>query len=248
LPPCEEDQVEAIFRDVHEAAAQYGIALVGGHTEITHGLDRPVIVTTMMGLADRLVTAADAQAGDALILTKGIAIEGAAVMAREIGAGQSRDAGSSAAAEVAPEVLRRAAGYLEEPGISVVAEARVAVRHGARALHDPTEGGLITGIWEMAEASGLGVEVDCDRVPILPEAAALCSANGLDVFRTLASGALLIACPVEQSATLLAALREEGISATTIGRFVRGSRTLRRADEVVPLEPSAQDELTKLFA
>lgn len=245
LPPCEEDQVASIFRDLHEAASKDGIALVGGHTEITHGLDRPVVVTTMMGLAERLLTSADAQEGDALLLTKGVALEGAAVLAREVVEGGSGR--TPLVLPLASEVVRRAAGYLDDPGISVVAEARLAVRHAAHALHDPTEGGLVTGIWEMAEAAGLGVEVDLDRVPVLPEADALCRAYGLDVFRTLASGALLIACPAESTEALLAALEQHTIAATQIGRFVRGSRTLRTGGRVAPLEPSAQDELTKVF-
>lgn len=247
LPPCEEERVEAIFRDLHAAAAKYGIALIGGHTEITHGLDRPVVVTTMMGPAERLVTAADAQVGDEVILTKGIAIEGAAVVAREMGEGGPLRGRSGAAAALPAEVVQRAAGYLDDPGISVVAEARLAVCHGAHALHDPTEGGLVTGLWEMAEASGLGMEADLDRVAVLPDAETLCGAFGLDVFRTLASGALLIACPAEGVEALLAALAAEGIAAGSIGRFVRGGRTLRQGGRVFPLRPSAQDELTKLF-
>lgn len=247
LPPCEAEQVEGIFRDLHAAAAEYGIALIGGHTEIAHGLDRPVVVTTMMGLAERLVTAADARAGDEVILTKGVALEGAAVVAREMGERGALRARPEAASALPTDVIQRAAGYLDDPGISVVAEARLAVHHGAHALHDPTEGGLVTGLWEMAEASGLGVEADLDQVAVLPDAEALCCAFGLDVFRTLASGALLIACPRERLEGLLAALAAEQIAAKSIGRFVHGSRTLRKGGRVFALRPSAQDELTKLF-
>jgi len=195
------------------------VTLVGGHTEVTGGLDRPIVVGSMLGEVDRsrAVRSGGALAGDDLLLTRGIAVEGTAVLAREA-------APVLAARGVAPDLIERAQGFLFSPGISVVAAARalcdaVPPPDGLHSLHDPTEGGLASGVWEVVEASGLGATIERGAIEVLPETQAICDALALDPYGLLASGALLAAVAPEATATALAALERKGIPARVIGRL-----------------------------
>ena len=217
-----EEQAAEVFRQVVEACEGLEIELVGGHTEITYGLHRPIVVGAMLGEVGReaLVQPAGAREGDALILTKGIAIEGTAVLAREAG---ERLEGLG----VPGPTLEKAKRYIFEPGISVVPEAVTACRAvgaaggAVHAMHDPTEGGLATALYELAEASGLGVTVEEDTITVLPETQAICSAASLSPQGLLASGALLIVVAEGDCGTALAALTEAGIEARRIGAMAK---------------------------
>jgi len=228
LPPCGPELPRRIFADIHKSCRKLGVAVTGGHTEVTVGLDRPIIVHS-----------GGARAGHLLVATKGIVIEGTALIALE--------KADALAGKVSAACLRRAARFLTRPGISVVPEAVEAARLGARAMHDPTEGGLLTGIWEMAEAGRLGVEVDLEAVPVRPESIELCGHFGLDPYYTLTSGTLLAAMPKAKAPALLDRLRRKRIRAAIIGRFTKRARTVRSASGTKPLEPRARDEITRLF-
>jgi hydrogenase expression/formation protein HypE len=205
-----EELVESHFRELRDACLQRGISLVGGHTEITFGLGRPILVGVLIGEVEgsRLLRPGAARAGDRLILTKAIAIEGTALVARELG-GRLRQT-------VDPEIVERAAGFLVEPGISVAAEAMALLdAGGVRALHDPTEGGLATGVRELALAAGCGATIDRAAVPIMPETAAIADALGLDPLGMLASGSLLAAAEPSAVERLLGI----GFAVTPIGEL-----------------------------
>jgi hydrogenase expression/formation protein HypE len=236
--------VEEIFSQVSQACQALDIVLCGGHTEITYGLDRPVAVGLMLGEVEPgdLVCSAGALAGDEVILTKGIAIEGTAVLAQEMG--------DRLAAQVGNELVTCAREFLKDPGISVVRDARVVCRVGRpHAMHDPTEGGLATGLWELAQASAKGIIVDLARIHLFPETAALCQALDLDPLGLLASGALLVAAGAEESARMIEALASAGIGAEVIGRVVDGPPAVRMktAGGLVPLPAFERDELARLF-
>jgi hydrogenase expression/formation protein HypE len=166
-----EQLAEEIFAQIHTACAAIGVSLVGGHTEITHGLDRPIVVGAMLGEAahEQLVIPSGARPGDAILLTKGIAVEGTAIMAREK-ANELREFDAA--------FLERCRNFLTEPGLSVVRDAAIATSAGrVHAMHDPTEGGLATGLYELAQASGLGLMIEADAVPVYLETQALCRAS-----------------------------------------------------------------------
>ncbi|HNS51049.1 MAG TPA: AIR synthase family protein [Anaerolineae bacterium] len=237
--------VEAIMAQVAGACQPLGIALCGGHTEITYGLDRPIAVGSMLGEVekDALVQTAGALVGDDIVLTKGIAIEGTAVLARE--------AADRIAAQVGTDVLDRARRLLSEPGISVVRDAQIVQRVGRpHAMHDPTEGGLATGLWELALASGKGIVVDMAHVPLFPETQVLCCALGLDALGLIASGALLIAAAPEESGRMVHSLQEAGIRASVIGRVVDGPAEVRVTSPSgpQPLRMFERDELARVFS
>jgi hydrogenase expression/formation protein HypE len=236
--------VDTIFAQMAEACAHLDVTLAGGHTEITYGLDRPVIVGHMLGevAPDRFVATAGVCPGDEIILTKGVAVEATAIIAREKADELSQVFGT--------EYLARCRGFLHDPGISVVRDAQVALAAGrVHAMHDPTEGGLVTGLWEMSMASGVGLEIDEAAIPILPETAALCAQFGLDPLGVIASGSLLIACPPSETEAILGALRREGIPAAHLGRAVEGGPgcTLLGPDSSRPLPTFDRDEIARLF-
>lgn len=236
---------EAIYEQIAAACAELGVALAGGHTEITVGLNRPIISGTMLGevAPERLVRSSGVQPGDDLVLLGRVPIEGTALIARERGADLLMRGFDAA-------LLRRAQSFLHDPGISVVRAARLAM-HAAEihAMHDPTEGGLATGIWEMAQASGVGVAVDFDAVLVPAESQALCAAYGLDPLGVIASGALLAALPPDESGRLLAACQAAGIPAQVIGRATArgGALSARRGGVAAPYPQFAVDEIAQLF-
>jgi len=247
LPPeqATPELAEDIFRSIHEAAESLGVLVCGGHTEITPGVDRPIVVGHMLGEVERnrLVRPSGLRSGDVLLLTKGLGIEATALIAGERGV-QLRQQGYG------EDVIERCRSFLHEPGISVVRDARVATAAGqVRALHDPTEGGVATGLAELAAASGVGIEVDAEAMPIAPVTARLCAEFGLDPLGVISSGALLIGCDPDAEGPILSALAQAGIAAARIGRAHPpgfGLR-LRRQGELVPLPCFAADEITRLF-
>ncbi len=239
----DEALVDDIFDQIAHTCDRLDIALVGGHTEITHGLDRPVIAGFMLGevAPDVLVRPDGAQPGDALLLTKGIAVEGTAIIARERAAHIEG---------VDPALVRRSRGFLHQPGISVLQDAAIAVEAGdIHAMHDPTEGGLATGLWELAEAAQVGLVVDEDAIPIFEETTALCQALDLDPLGLIASGALLLAVAAGDADAVRKALDEAGINAARIGCVVEREEgsVLRRAGDERPLPRFERDEIAQLF-
>jgi len=238
------DLAEEIFEQIRSACDELGIVPVGGHTEITIGLDRPVIAGAMLGetTADALVRPDGAQPGDHLVLTKAIAIEGTALLARDA-PDALRDRG------VPEDVIEASARLLIEPGISVVREALAScAATRVHALHDPTEGGLATALLELSQAAGLQVRVRRDAVPVLAETATVCSALGLDPLGLLASGALLIAVAADDCDGVRAAVRAEGIEATCIGDLasVEGGGIIDSWSQE-PLPRFERDELARFL-
>jgi len=236
---------EALFAQVVTACEEIGVSLVGGHTEVTAGLDRPIAIGVMVGEvpADRVIRTAGAKVGDAVILTKGIAIEGTALLAREF-APRLRARGYGEA------FLTRARGYLRDPGIGVLRDARVAVAAApVTAMHDPTEGGLATGLHELAAAAGVGLRIKATAIPVLSEAAALCKEFGLDPLGTIASGALLVTCPEAAVADLVQALQGSGILAGRIGQVLPPEEGVMLVTPAGarPLPVFARDEIARVF-
>ncbi len=247
LPEQHTDEalVTTIFNQIDNACAEIGCTVIGGHTEITFGLDRPIVVGQMLGevAREKLVTTGGAQVGDALLLTKGIAIEGTALLARE-------RAAELQARGVPAERLARASNLLFTPGISIVREALAANAVAqVHAMHDPTEGGLATGIAEIAQAADVGVYLERAAIPILPECAVVCAALDIDPLGTLASGALLLAVAPVDTPRVIQALAQENIPCTQIGRVVPRDQGIRlgTGDGIIDWPTFARDELTRVL-
>ncbi len=241
----EAEQVREVFSQLTATCKELGITLIGGHTEITYGIDRPLAVGAMLGEVDkdRVVLTSGAKPGDAIVITKGIAVEGTAILAREA-------SDELAANGVGADVIARAAEFLFSPGISVVRDASIAVDAvSVHAMHDPTEGGLVGGLLEMALGAGVGLEIDRDRIPVLPETKAVCDALGLDPLGLIASGSLLAAVAPADVARLTSALGDAGIAAFEIGRVTDKSQGLQMltGHGDVALPRFERDELARFF-
>ncbi|SIQ77895.1 hydrogenase expression/formation protein HypE [Haladaptatus litoreus] len=223
------ETLDVVTQQIDDAARDLGVAIVGGHSEYAPDLSRPMVTMTCMGLTDEFVPTAGAKPGDRLILTKGAGIEGTAILATDF-----RD-------EVG-ENANRGESFFEE--ISVVEDARICREH-ATAMHDPTEGGVVTGLLEMAEASGVRLEVAREDVPVRDVTRKFCDTMGVDPLRIFGSGALLAAVPEEAVSAVLSDLRGAGISADEIGRVVDGDGELVVDEEVVSEPP--RDDLYHLW-
>lgn len=220
LPEGRSDEalVRAISDQIFSACAQHRISVLGGHTEVTHGIDRPLLASTLIGevAKERLITPRGALPGDALLLTKGIPIEATALLAREFP--------RRLQAQFSPAEIAEAADFLHQPGISVLKDAQIAVQAGqVTAMHDPTEGGLSAALWEMAQACGHDIAFRPSAVPIPALSARICRHFELDPFATIASGALLLASRPADADAILAALHQNGIAASRIGEIVPGN-------------------------
>ena len=230
--------IMGIARDIDAACRALGVAVTGGHTEVTDAVTRPVVAGDMQGLllASRIITAGGARAGDRLLLTKAAGIEGTTVLAHER---------AEALARVLPPALLGAARRLRyRPGISVVPEALVAARHGASAMHDPTEGGVRAGLHEIAFASRVRIDVDLDRIAVLPPTARICRHYAIDPLGLIGSGALLVAAPAARVSSLLRAWARRGIAGRVIGSIAsgRGVRAVRH-EHRVPFPWLVRDEI-----
>jgi len=241
------ESVEALFEDLSSACSELGISVCGGHTEVTLGLDRPILVGQLLGevAKDRFVDKRNVRPGDVVLLTKGIAVEGTCVIARERAGLLEK--------KVPGETLAKARGFLEDPGISVVKDARVALEaagpdvHG---MHDPTEGGLVQGVRELAMRAGVGIRIEWEKIPVLPETRILAEPFGIEPMGLLASGSLLLAVAPACEGRVRGALEGAGIPCARIGlvsppedglRWVRGGRE-------TALPEFVRDELVKAFA
>lgn len=228
---------------LYAACEELGISVIGGHTEITHGLQRPILAGTLIGevAREKLVTPQGMRAGDLILLTKGVPIEGTALLANEF---PERLQGLLTAAEVAD-----AQDYLIRPGISVLRDAQIATGAGrVTAMHDPTEGGLAAALWELAAAGDKTLLVDITAVPVPPLAARICAAFELDPLATIASGALLLTAPADDAPSIISALAEEGIPCATIGRVAAGPPEVRQQSSAGRLLPRPErDEIARIY-
>lgn len=239
LPPtADEGVLDAITAQMDAAAKELGIAIVGGHTEVTTAVTRPLVVTSIVGVGERYISTSGARPGDLVVMTKSAALEAAAILATDF-RDEMRRRG------VSEEVLERAAGFIRQ--VSVVREA-LAIADLVDSMHDPTEGGVLGGLAEMAYASGASIEINPEAVPIAEEAAVLCKAAGLDPLATLSSGALLAAIPPERLGEAEKRLGALGIKLAIIGKVVPRTSYLVKAGSLELTEPYIRDRFFELFA
>src|SRR5262245_4706432 len=241
-PGTTEETVRQVFTQIDTASKELGIAVTGGHTEVTNAVTQPVVIGDMHGVVDkdRLITSGGARPGDLVVMTKTAGIEGTSILAAE------------KAAELRPhldESLRQAAVRLRQvPGISVVKEALLAAAHGVTAMHDPTEGGIAMGLYELATASGIGITLDLDAISILPVTQTICRFFHLNPLGLISSGTLLLAIAPHQWPVLQSLFQAEGIMAQVIGTAQQESSIIAFAGgKPAPFTYSETGELAKVL-
>jgi len=237
--------IEKVFRQVHNACQQFKISWIGGHTEITPGIEKMILSGHMIGEVkkNKLVTTSGARAGDLLLLVKGVCIEGTSIMAREKEAELLKRGISSS-------LIRKAKKFIFDPGIEVLRAARIACEVGSvHSMHDPTEGGLINGMIEMAWASEKEIEVDLEKVLVYKESRILCQEFGLNPLGVIASGALLLTVSPSDLSPIQKAFRKNSIPFQVIGKVKKGPARVLRIDgkKRKELEPFPRDEILKIY-
>lgn len=234
--------VNTLFSNLRQACSDFGIELVGGHTEITHGIDRPIAIGFMVGTltGERVIRTSEASPGNLVLLSKSIPIEACCIIAREKSSSLSMD----------PMKLKQAQNLLYSPGISVMKEARLALEQGGvTAMHDPTEGGLATGLSEIAHASGHGIMVEWESIPILDSAEDILGPFAIDPLGALASGSLLVCCKEDYASRILEAWAKNAIPGAIIGRITSNpDMILTRGGEKEELPEFETDEITKIYS
>jgi len=237
--------IEKVFRQIHDACLRFGISFIGGHTEITPGIKKMILSGHMIGEVKKneLVTTGGARAGDLLLLAKGVCIEGTSIIAREKEAELLKRGVSSS-------LIRKAKRFMFDPGIDILRAARIACKvTPVHSMHDPTEGGLINGMIEMAWASEKEIEVDLEKVLIYKESQALCQQFGLNPLGVIASGALLLALSPADLSPVEKTFARNSIPFQVIGKIKKGPARVLRRDEKGrrELKPLPRDEILKIY-
>lgn len=240
-----DDMVSEIMGDIASACRELGCLAVGGHTEVTPGIDRPIVAGAMVGEVERekLVTSSGARPGHMLLLTKGVAIEATAILAEER-AEEIREA-------FGDPFLEKASRFLEDPGLSVVPDATAAcAAGGVSAMHDVTEGGVANAIREIAEASGVGVVVSESEIPRFWESTKLAEHFQFNLLGAIGSGALVLTVEEPSTGAVIASLEEQGVEGFVIGRVAEASQgiQLSRGKELSELPQFPTDEISRVLS
>jgi hydrogenase maturation factor len=248
LPPeITDDELTSLWDAFHRACEAIGVAVVTGHTARYDGCAWPMVggaVCMASGPEDRFVTPEMARVGDRVIVTKGAAIEATALFAATFPDRLARGVG--------PDVVKAADALFEQ--MTVVPDAAVAREFGLRddgvtSMHDATEGGVLGGLAEVAEASGVGMRVELERIPVLPEVAAVCEHTGMDPFTSISEGTLIATVVPARAAAFLDALASAGITAAEVGEVTDRSagRVLVTREGARPLEHPGLDPFWGAF-
>ncbi len=245
-PETNASRVLQVMLELRNASLESGLTLCGGHTEITDAINRPVAVGHVIGTVSRngLINKLNMKEGDRVLLTKGVAIEGTSIVAREF-------SGKLSKLGLSRTELERCQHFLSDPGISILKEAQIASSSaGVTALHDLTEGGLATAVEELSVAGKHRIRVYLDAIPVLPETRKVCELLGIHPLGLIGSGSLLICCAEEFSEALATLIRTAGIDVQCIGEVLESGFGIEAVDqENRPLKwPHFEvDEITRLF-
>lgn len=242
----EEEAIRNIFQQMTKACTDLCINLVGGHTEVTGKLDRPLVIATMLGEVDKgsEILTSGAKSGDSILMTKEIAIEGSSILAHEAEE-------HLLASGIDGSLIGLGKNLLTSPGISVVPEAKAIASTGkVNAMHDPTEGGIIGGLRELAACSELSVHIYGDTIPKLDCTRYFCDALSLDPLGLLASGSLLACVPSNDETMIINLLANNGIIACKIGEMTDVSlgNQITYGDITTNLPYFDRDELARYFS
>jgi len=236
--------IEYITDQLIMATKEYDITIIGGHTEVTNGIDRPILSVTLIGTVDKdkLITPIGAEIGDKVFLTKEIAIETVSII--------SNDFSDKLSKHLNEQDLKKAQSYLFDPGISIYKEARL-LRDGCgvSAMHDPTEGGLAAALWELSIASNKTLLVNLDKVPISELTSKICSLFSINPLNSISSGALLFTAKAENSKAIIDTLEKNQIPVFEIGYVSGDGFGVFNADQSPPVSipRPERDEITKIF-
>lgn len=228
-----EEDISKIILDLYTEAEKVNVAILGGHTEITDAVNKPVLSCTVVGKTKKLIPSGGAKIGDKVIMTKFGAMEGTTIFACDkVDLLKNIDA----------DVIERAKNLSNS--LSVIKEGEIGAKLGAHAMHDVTEGGILGACWEIADCAGVGIDVYVDKIPFLEETKIICSELNVNPLRLISSGSMLIVC--DNSDEMIFALESQGIKATVIGKIVEAGKTVVSNGERRVLDEPDVDELYRV--
>jgi hydrogenase maturation factor len=242
--PDDEELLERIMRDASGAAREVGASIIGGHTGYSAGLSRPLVAVVALGTASGRVPVrtSGARVGDQVLVTKGIALEGTAILAQDF-ADVARRLG------LEDQDLVQASDLMAE--VSVVPEALAVATHGVTAMHDVTRGGVLETLLEIADLSRVRIEVDVSRIPTRPVISRFAEAFQFDPLRMISSGTLSATVPPGRVKDVSQALEELGTPFAYVGQVTEGAgvRVLRGGKSIHYTEIRCEeDELARMWA
>lgn len=238
-PEAEEKDLKEIMDAVTGLAAEYQVEILGGHTEVSEVVRQTLVSVTGVGKIkkDRVVKTGGLKPGQDLVLTKWAGLEGSAILASEYGDALTK--------KLKPELIETAKGFSSL--LSVIEDSRIAMEVGVSAMHDVTEGGVYGALWEVAAASGVGIEVDLKKIPIRQETIEICEIFDINPYMLISSGAMLIG--TDHGHQLVEKLKAAGIHSAVIGYATEGNdRVICNGEERRFLEPPKTDELFHAYA
>ena len=233
-PRTREAKLKKIMEQIDSACNEYNLQVIGGHTEVTDAVNKPVISITGLGKVKKgkMISTGGAKPGMDIVVSKWIGLEGTSIIAK--------DYAKQLQTKLPSTLIEKAAGF--DTYLSVLKEAMIAVDHGVAAMHDITEGGIFGAIWEMGKASGCGMDIDIKKIPIKQETIEICEFYDINPYELISSGSMLMA--VADGNGLVKALTDAGINAAVIGKATEGNdRVLHYDGETRFLEPPKSDAL-----
>jgi hydrogenase maturation factor len=234
-----ETELRAFLKEMDEACAAAGAQILGGHTEVTRAVKEPLLTVTGVGIVkqDELLRPQNVRPGMDMVVTKWIGLEGTVILAEE--------QEEKLRTRYAQPFLEKAKAYAAQ--LSVVPEAAVAAKSGACAMHNASQGGIFGALWEMAEAAGVGLDIDLKKIPIRQETVEICEFFDINPYKLMSQGALLLAA--EDGNALVRALEREGIPAAVVGKATDSNDRILLCDgERRFLETTQTDELLRVEA
>ena len=229
----DESVLHNLMEEIDKAAKKLNIEVLGGHTEITTTVNKPIISTTAIGMAKKgeYITTKGAKIGDDVIVTKALGLEGTAILAT--------DYEDLLLKRYDKDFILKAQSFINE--ISVIEEGLIAAQNGANAMHDITEGGILGAAYEIAEASGLGIEIYEEKLPVRPETKEICRFFGINPLKLISSGSMIIAA--SDGDKIVKSLSEKGIQATIIGKIIKEGKYLITSKGKEEITPPERDEI-----
>lgn len=232
-----EEELRDLMKDMDTACESCGVDIISGHTEVTRALKEPLVVVTAMGTVqkEKMLHSSHVRPGMDIVATKWVGLEGTAILARE---------------HETELRTRYAQPFIDNAKVfgqmmSVIPEAAVAMKSGASAMHDVSEGGIFGALWELAESAGVGLEIDLKKIPIRQETIEICEFFDMNPYKILSGGCLLIA--TSDGNAMVREMEKAGIAAVVIGKATDSNdRVLLNEDERRFLETTQTDELYNL--
>jgi hydrogenase expression/formation protein HypE len=233
-----EDEVREMMKQAGETSAELGVEIIGGHTEITHAVNQPVIVSTAVGRGVASKEVGKVKQGDLVFMTKTAGLEGTGIIACDYETGLAE--------KLTADEIAEAKSYLDM--VSVVKEGVLAGKIGFSAMHDVTEGGVLGAIWELCYTAGLGANINKDEIPVSNVTKKICEIYKIDPLKLISSGCMLIIADPKNKDKLMQEMKKQNIQVSLIGEVTSANDKIKlvaggTSTEILPPE---SDELYKV--